>query len=120
MMRNVKVLSIVLLTLLLVYVGTYVAISVDGCYEPVAIGLNGVKAYGWAPHGFVTHYTWNRWPLFYLPLWSLDNRAWHTEAKVFSGRYPVDEVKREDIWKVYEAYGLISTKTPPKTEKPPK
>ena len=98
---------IVLLILLLVYVGSYVVLSSGGCYEPAAIGLNGVKGYGWAPRGFVDHYRWKRWPaIVYLPLYIIDVRAWHRDAKVNSGRYPVDEVKPKDIWKVYKALGF--------------
>ncbi len=114
-MRSVKVFGTPLLILLLIYIGSYVLISSGGCYEPAAIGLNGVKWYLWAPYGFVTNYKWKRWPMIlYLPLWGLDMRFWHTQEKVWSGQYPVNEVKREEIWKVYQAYGFFDAKEPPK------
>ena len=49
-------------------------------------------------------------------------RIWHTEAKVHSGLYAVDGVKRDDIWKVYQAWGLFTAEQPPADEKtkPPK
>ncbi len=114
-MRSVKVFGIPLLILLLIYIGNYVSLSSGGCYEPAAIGLGGVKAYGWAPRGFVDGYVWKRWPMtIYLPLWGLDMRFWHRQDKVWSGQYPINEVKREDIWKVYQADGFFDAKKPPK------
>jgi hypothetical protein len=118
--RIVRLLGIVLLTLLPFYVGSYLVLSARGCYEPAGIGLNGVKWYAWAPSGFVVHYNWRRWPIIYFPLWSLDMHVWHTDAKAKSGRYPVDEVRREDIWKVYEANGLLEKAPAAEVEKPPK
>ena len=114
---------LILLVLLVTYIGSYIILSKRGCYEPAAIGLGGVKAYGWAPRGFVDGYIWNRWPMIvYLPLWSLDMRFWHTDKKVWSGEYPVNEVKREEIWKVYKAHGFFDAKEPPaaETDKPTK
>jgi hypothetical protein len=106
-MRIVMIPAIVVLTVLLLYVGSYIALSADGCYEPAAIGLGGVKSYQWAPRGFVDNYNWKRWPMtIYYPLYALDMRFWHTLEKSRSGEYPVDEVKREDIWKVYKAFGF--------------
>ena len=58
-MRIRRIFGITLLTLLLIYIGSYALLSSGGCYEPAAIGLNGVKWYGWAPRGFVDHYRWN-------------------------------------------------------------
>ncbi len=106
-MRIRRIFGITLLTLLLIYIGSYALLSSGGCYEPAAIGLNGVKWYGWAPRGFVDHYRWKRWPgILYVPLYVLDIRAWHANAYAAPGRYPVDEVKPKDIWKVYKAYGF--------------
>ena len=114
-MRSVKLLGIPLLILLLIYIGSYVLLSSGGCYEPAVIGLDGVKAYDCAPRGFVDGYVWKRWPMIiYLPLWSLDMRLWHTQEKAWSGQYHVNEVKREDIWKVYEAWGPLAAEKPPK------
>ncbi len=117
------VLGIALLALLLAYIFSYVGLSAGGCYEPAAIGLGGVKSYSWAPRGFIADYKWRHWPMFvYLPLWALDRHLWHTDDKSRSGRYPVDEVKLEDIWKVYKASGFFDEKAPPaaEKEKPPK
>ena len=44
--KIVKTFGIVVLTLLVLYVGSYVALSLGVCYEPAGIGLNGVKWYG--------------------------------------------------------------------------
>lgn len=99
--------GIVLLVLVVLYVGSYLGLSAAGRYEPASIGLNGVKSYGWAPHGFVTNYQWNRTlEIVYLPLFCLDISIWHTAERAQSGRYPINEVDRKDIWKVYKALGI--------------
>jgi hypothetical protein len=57
----------------------------------------------------------------YAPLYILDQCIWHTQAKADSGLYPVDVVKREDIWKVYQAYGFFDQRRPTaEADKPPK
>jgi hypothetical protein len=92
------------LLLLSLYVGSYVALSVNGCYEPCAIGLNGVKSYAWAPYAFMDGYRWRRGPmLFFAPLSVMDERYWHPPGYPTSG-CPVDRVERKDIWKVYQAW----------------
>jgi hypothetical protein len=104
---------LVLVALIVAYAGSYLVLSVKGCYEPALIGLGGVKQYSWAPSGFVVGYEWKRWPaIIYLPLCVLDERLWHTPDKSNSGQYPVDEVRREDIWKLYQAYGFFDKKEP--------
>jgi hypothetical protein len=106
-----------LLVLLLVYFGSYVALSAGGCYEPASIGLNGVKWYAWAPHGFVEDYKWKRWPtLIYVPLLLLDYWLWHPSGNPPPKQYPIDEVRREDIWKVYKAYGFFDQKDSSETQ----
>ncbi len=104
--RIVKLAGIILLVSLVLYVGSYLHLSAAGRYEPQAIGLNGVKWYAWAPRGFVTNYRWNRIGIAYLPLYVLDTKMWHPADKAHSGQYPINEVKQEDIWKVYKALGL--------------
>ena len=105
--RIVKTLGIVVLVLLALYVGSYLALSANGRYEPAAIGLNGVKSYGWAPYGFVKNYRWNSALIrTYLPLYAIDCNFWHTCDKACSGRYPINEVDSKDIWKVYKACGF--------------
>ena len=49
LMRIGRLLRIILVTLLLIYIASYARLSSGGCYEPAAIGLNGVKSYGWRP-----------------------------------------------------------------------
>ena len=88
-----------------VYAGAYVVRSLDGRFEPAHIGLNGVKWYQWAPAGFVTDFKWNHAQLkFYYPLYLLDIRFWHNEDAEFVSKYPFNEVKPEEIWKVYKAW----------------
>lgn len=115
-MKTITKIGFVLAVLLLCYIGSYVALSLSGRYEPSAIGLNGVKGYGWAPTGFVRNYKWNMWlQLFYLPLWAVDMRVWHSPGKAYTERYPIDYVAQKDIWKVYKAWDtLTETKLPPK------
>ena len=106
-MKTVKWLSIALVALLVIYVGTYLRLSVTGRYEPASIGLNGVKSYAWAPAGFVTDYKWNSAPeLIFVPLYALDISFWHTYDLAGSGRYPINKVDQKDIWKVYKANGF--------------
>lgn len=106
-MKNAKKLGIALTLLFAIYVGSYLSLSAGGCFEPASIGLNGVKSYGWAPYGFVTEYRWRSAPMVaYLPLYYLDRHIWHTDEKAYSGRYPINEVKPEEIWRVYEANGF--------------
>jgi hypothetical protein len=101
---------IVGLALLIIYIGSYVALSIGGCYEPYCIGLGGVKCYAWAPHGFVTDYKWNTMLMIvYHPLMVLDERYWHTYDYQFSGKYPINEVDKKDIWRVYQAWGALKT-----------
>ncbi len=85
--------------ILLLYVGSYFTLSIFGRYEPIAIGASWIEEDGWAPAGFVHQYRWNK-PLmyFYLPLWAIDVRCWHTFDASFTGKYPVDRAaKLEDV-----------------------
>lgn len=92
-----------LLVLLTAYVGSYLALSVQGRFEPALIGLNGVKRYMWAPCGFVTDFRWNRTLLAaYMPLYLLDTRLWHTTADLDC--YPVNSVPASEIGRVYRAW----------------
>jgi hypothetical protein len=103
---KVRTVMIIVALLVLLYVGSYLAISTRGRFEPSAIRLTGVKGYQWAPQGFVTDLRWNRsLVFFYYPLYALDIHFWHTSAA--GGRYPVNEVPDKDIWKVYKAWKLI-------------
>jgi hypothetical protein len=96
-----------LLALLLVYTGSYIALSAAGRYEPAAIGLDHVKWYSWAPCGFVANYQWNRVPrIIYAPLYFLDTLLWHTNEVSESGRYPIHLMEGTDVGKIYEANGL--------------
>lgn len=94
--------------MLAVYILVYVLLSCNGRYEPIAIGLNGVKCHSWAPRGFYADLTWRRTPLmFFAPLYWADRWLWHTDDKAKSGLYPVTEVDPNDIWKYYEAAGFF-------------
>jgi hypothetical protein len=112
-MKTRTKLGTAVVVLLALYISSYVALSVGGRFEPRAIGLNGVKGYAWAPRGFVKDYKWN-WSLvlFYLPLTALDERVWHNGYR----QYPVNFVKRENIWKVYKAWGLLDEEKPPEAK----
>lgn len=77
--------------LLLVYLASYLFLTLHGKYEPYVIRLHDNNSYAWAPRGFVRDYKWNRFHLaFYLPLYCLDVQFWHTRAKAPSGLYPLD------------------------------
>ncbi|MGM0487948.1 MAG: hypothetical protein ACQESR_14445 [Planctomycetota bacterium] len=94
--------------LLGVYFSVYVVLSLNGRYEPAVIGLNGVKCYAWAPRGFHANLTWRQEPLmFFAPLYGADTWLWHAEDEAHSGRYPITEVDRNNIWKYYEAEALL-------------
>jgi hypothetical protein len=78
------------------YVFSYVSLSVAGRYEPAAWGLDGVKWYSWAPAGFVRSkdLEWRRHTLLmFYPLYQLDRKFWHTEAKMFTGKYPMNIIQ---------------------------
>jgi hypothetical protein len=90
------------------YVGSYVARSARGRYEPMVIGLNGVKWYDWAPEGFVGEgWKWNETQIWwYYPLWRLDRRFWHKSldgSLVRKSDFPIDEIPPKEINKVYRA-----------------
>ena len=104
-MKRFKYIVIAAFCILLVYAVSYTSLSIQGRYEPLFIGLNGVKGYGWAPRGFVRDFVWSRWCFkVYFPAWYADNMLWHSPEAVSSGKYPVDEVKQEDIGKVDKAW----------------
>jgi hypothetical protein len=108
--KIVRLFGIAVLMLLLLYVGSYAALSVGGRYEPAGIGLNGVKFYAWAPRGFVKDYVWNH-PLqcVYFPLYVLDIDFWHPIVPRYEeehSKYPINKVKSEDIGKVFRANGF--------------
>ncbi len=86
------------------YTGSYAWLSSEGRYEPAVFGTGGVKWYRWAPKGFMEGFTETRFSKIYLPLWALDHHYWHTSDEAHDGHYPINEVKKEDIGKVYRAY----------------
>ena len=93
------------------YIGSYVSRSIRGRYEPAVIGLNGVKSYAWAPEGFVADFQWNTetWR-FYYPLYEFDQRYWHKSQHWPNDDYPFNEVKPEEIGRVYDAWSLDNSK----------
>jgi hypothetical protein len=80
--------------LLLLYVGIYLALSLQGRYEPACIGPAGVKWYAWEPRGYPTLLNQPKWRWVlrhaFSPLWVLDVRFWHTTAKAWYGEYPIN------------------------------
>lgn len=80
------------------YLLTYLILSKNGAYEPAATGLNGVKWYAWAPHGFVARerpmsFRWRPFPYYaFFPLYWLDCEHWHTEGKSYRNLYPVHDL----------------------------
>ena len=93
MKRANKLAAIVCILLALIYVGTYVVLSLAGRYEPAGWGSGGVKWYAWAPRGFVRDYRWNRALMCtFFPLYYLDTHFWHTHDAADSGDYPVNKV----------------------------
>jgi len=108
MRANSKAATYAVIVTLVLYVVSYLWLSMNGRFEPEAIGLAGVKLYGWAPLGFVHEYKWNHsLQICFLPLWVLDAKFWHKSDDALIGKYPTDEVSREDIWKVYVAWDLM-------------
>lgn len=92
-------------TMLFVYSGTYFWLSLHGRYEPMVVGWAGVKNYMWAPRGFVDDFVWNEKLMSaFTPLFFIDTRLWHTSRKAREGKYPINEVSREEIGRVYEAW----------------
>jgi hypothetical protein len=89
--RTTKALfSSVIALAIIVYVGSYIARTMNGRYEPGIIGLNGVKVYFWAPYGFVDGFEWNgKLRTIYYPLYALDFRFWHTPDKAYGDIYPI-------------------------------
>ena len=91
--RRGRLILILTATLVVFYIVSYAVMSAMGRYEPIAVGLNGVKGYGWAPYGFVKKFRW-RHPLMYayLPLFRLDHEFWHRPGLPDPQKYPVNEV----------------------------
>jgi hypothetical protein len=85
------------------YCGSYLLCSVQGRFEPMIIGLNGVKCYSWAPRGFCHEYKWNhKRERLYYGLWFLDTHLWHRSDLSTDSRYPKNEPA--DILDVYRAW----------------
>ena len=100
-----KWIFVTLLVTLSAYIGSYLALSLQGRFEPSAIGLNGVKWYACAPRGFVTEFQWNsNLQTVYLPLYVLDTKLWHTSDDAYSDRYPINEIPADEIGQVYRAW----------------
>jgi hypothetical protein len=75
------------LLFLTAYIGIYAGLSCDGAYVPSTFGLNGIKSWIWAPHGFVDKAGAFRRPMFivFSPLWWLDHRFLHNDWTGLSG-----------------------------------
>jgi hypothetical protein len=69
-----------LLAVVLLYVSSYVALSLCGRYEPLVFGADGPKGYGygWVPAGFGGPAELYTIPSsIYFPLLCLDWKYWH-------------------------------------------
>jgi hypothetical protein len=87
----------------ILYVCAYVALSIQGRYEPGIVGLNGVKSYAWAPRGFASSQgRWNRHALMvFAPCYLLDCRVWHTADWRTIEKYPVHKMEPEEVVRTY-------------------
>ena len=85
-----KAVPLLLLILLLTYIGSYLAMSVQGRYEVEVFASNDFRVYGWVPRGFVADFRGNSsLRVAYMPLYWLDTKFWHTRSDASTGRYPV-------------------------------
>jgi hypothetical protein len=101
-----KVLRIII-AILLLYVLSYVVLSVCGRYQPLSVGLANVKEYAWAPFAFYDpDHAWPRsyyaehhptektggWStammLTFYPLWLIDVGCIHTESRMPPNKSP--------------------------------
>ena len=100
--KRLKVLGYCFGLLLCIYVLSYVPISAKGRYEPLAYGLRqgpdgesilapkAAFGYRWHPFDLVNEAGETRLrTILYLPLIALDQKIWHTEERMESGRYRV-------------------------------
>lgn len=87
-------------TVVLLYVVSYLILTLGGAYAPSTYGLrvdkdgktiSAPKWYSWAPMGFAgEHDHWSMMvALFYCPLYVADRTWWHTDDRQFSGNYPI-------------------------------
>ena len=80
-MRKRVIVSV--LVVVLVYLGSYLAITIVGSYRMGPIGLLGpLGPYRWYPRGFFDKYDRLRPAIAYpyLPLWETDRRFWHKDT----------------------------------------
>ena len=78
-----KCLAIGSASLLMLYVVSYLAASLNGRYEAGTIGPSHVKSWSWAPRGFHDGTSWKpKMTHFFAPLYILDKRCWHTDQAV--------------------------------------
>ena len=99
--RRAKRAVMVTVAFILLYVVSYIVLSLNGQFEPSLIGTNGVKEYSWAPSGFVNDYKWNRaYRNTFLPLWFIDTHCWHQWNDAYSGSYPIHDPQNiEDVYR---------------------
>jgi len=91
--------------MLVLYVGTYICLSVSGRYIPSEIGPGAdgkmhAKWYYWAPAGIFTGFRLHPSLLyFYAPLWTADRAYWHCDGYSFmTGRYPTSKPVNRAEW----------------------
>ena len=94
----------------MVYVGSYVVLSLGGRFEPSTTGLRGVegsvaisvRTFIWKPAGFSNHFK-TRWSLvyFYLPIYFLDIHFWHGYEDAYGRKYPTSEPSNATEWRAW-------------------
>ena len=76
----------------MLYVASYLVLSLPGTYGAMSYGAGGPKFYCWYPKGFHFHHARGKaLTVFYYPLWRFDNTLWHSPRHLRSGAYPVFE-----------------------------
>ncbi len=85
--------TILCLSFVAVYLGSYLALSLGGAYMPAAYGTNGIKWWAWTPRGFADQTGRLRAGLVipFFPLYWIDSRYWHSDWTGLRGpqRMPV-------------------------------
>jgi hypothetical protein len=83
----------IILSVLMIYLFTYVVLSVCGRYQPIAVGISHVEEYAWAPLGFYDKkHPWvgpvkspiqatSSWSgfiaVFFYPVWAMEKQYIH-------------------------------------------
>jgi len=73
--------------LIIFYLCSYFVLTIKGSYMPLVVGMDGVKTWSWEPLGFRDAKGKRHLGLcvFYIPLYWLDTRIWHTDNDGLDG-----------------------------------